>query len=247
METNALMVMVLDAAAALFLIYTVYYVSQKKKSKLVTTPPPELKPKVTTEPPNPVPIPPAPETKPMETLVEAPKPESVKAAPQPVVAVVAQKSEPSSTPEKATKKHKAPSEKERSLPVIEIEGIGKKYSEKLHAVGIYYTAELLKEGATPNGRKGLAGKTGISHELILEWVNLSDLFRIKGIGEEYSDLLEEVGVDTVVELSHRNAENLHAKILEVNELKKLVRRPPTLANIEGWIKEAKSLPRVIEY
>jgi hypothetical protein len=78
-------------------------------------------------------------------------------------------------------------------------------------------------------------------------VNLSDLFRIKGIGEEYSDLLEEAGVDTVVELSHRNAANLHAKIHEVNEAKKLVRRLPPLSSVEGWISEAKTLPRVIEY
>ncbi|MCX6648011.1 MAG: DUF4332 domain-containing protein [Candidatus Bathyarchaeota archaeon] len=131
--------------------------------------------------------------------------------------------------------------------MIDIEGIGKVYSEKLHAINIYHTSELLKAGATPRGRRELAERTGISQELILEWVNLSDLFRIKGIGEEYSDLLEEAGVDTVVELSHRNAANLHAKILEVNEAKKLVRRPPPLASVEGWINEAKTLPRVIEY
>ena len=66
---------------------------------------------------------------------------------------------------------------------------------------ISYTSELLAAGGTPQGRRELSEKTGISHDLILEWVNLSDLFRIKGIGEEYSDLLEEAGVDTVVELS----------------------------------------------
>ncbi len=240
---------ILDVAVALFLVYTVYYVSKRGK-KPVTTPPPEPKPKVAAaEPPKPEPTPPAPEPEP-QVAPEAPKPEPVKAAPEPepTVAVVAPKAEPSKAPKTPKPKQtKTPSEKERGFPVIEIEGIGKKYAEKLHAAGIYYTAELLKAGATPVERRALAEKTGISQDLFLEWVNLSDLFRIKGIGEEYSDLLEEAGVDTVVELSRRNAENLHAKILEVNEAKKLVRRPPTLANIEGWIAEAKKLPRVIEY
>ena len=78
-------------------------------------------------------------------------------------------------------------------------------------------------------------------------MNLADLFRIKGVGEEYSDLLEEAGVDTVVELSKRVAENLHAKMLEVNETKKLVRRPPTLNEVKKWIEQAKELPRKVEY
>jgi predicted flap endonuclease-1-like 5' DNA nuclease len=93
----------------------------------------------------------------------------------------------------------------------------------------------------------LAAKTGISKKLILEWVNLADLFRIKGIGEEYSDLLEEAGVDTVVELSRRVPENLHAKVTSVNEAKKLVQRPPSMEEIREWIEQAKELPRKIKY
>jgi predicted flap endonuclease-1-like 5' DNA nuclease len=137
-----------------------------------------------------------------------------------------------------------PKTTERVSKIIEIEGIGPQYSEKLNQVNIYTTSDLLEAGATPSMRKELAEKTSISHKLILRWVNISDLFRIKGVGEEYADLLEEAGVDTVVELSTRNAANLHAKILEVNKAKKLVRRPPS---IERWVKEAKTLPRKIEY
>jgi len=129
----------------------------------------------------------------------------------------------------------------------EIEGIGPTYAKKLVEVGVITTEELLERGATRKGREDLSEKTGISAKLILEWVNLADLFRIKGVGEEYSDLLEEAGVDTVVELSRRNPENLHAKILEVNEKKKLVRRPPTLNKVRAWIEQAKKLPRKVEY
>jgi predicted flap endonuclease-1-like 5' DNA nuclease len=140
-----------------------------------------------------------------------------------------------------------PKTRDHGSKLHDIEGIGPVNAEKLGSIGIYTTSDLLESGATPHERIELAEKTGISPKLILEWVNLSDLFRIKGIGEEYSDLLEEAGVDTVVELAHRNAVNLHAKILEVNEAKKLVRRPPSQAMIEGWIRDAKNLPRKIEY
>ncbi|MBS7652184.1 MAG: DUF4332 domain-containing protein [Candidatus Bathyarchaeia archaeon] len=131
--------------------------------------------------------------------------------------------------------------------IEKIEGIGPVYANKLLEVGIKTTDDLLNAGATRKGRKELSEKTGISEKLILEWVNLADLFRIKGVGEEYSDLLEEAGVDSVVELAKRVPENLYAKIIEVNNEKKLVRRPPTLNQVKNWIEQAKSLPRKVEY
>lgn len=134
-----------------------------------------------------------------------------------------------------------------SLPIIKIEGIGPVYAEKLVALGIETSRDLLDAGRTPKGREELAEKTGLSPKLILEWVNLADLIRIKGVSEEYSDLLEEAGVDTVVELSRRTPENLYKKILEVNEEKKLVRRRPTLEMVTNWIEQAKKLSRVVEY
>lgn len=131
--------------------------------------------------------------------------------------------------------------------LLDIEGIGPVYSEKLKNAGVKSVESLLKLGATPAGRESIAEKAGIDKRLILEWVNRADLFRIKGVAEEYSDLLEASGVDTVVELAQRNAENLLAKILEVNAEKKLVRRVPTLNAIKDWIEQAKNLPRAIHY
>jgi predicted flap endonuclease-1-like 5' DNA nuclease len=131
--------------------------------------------------------------------------------------------------------------------IIDIEGIGPAYASKLQAAAIATTEALLKAGATPKGRKELAEKTGISGDLILEWVNHSDLYRIKGVGSEYSDLLEEAGVDTVVELAHRNAQNLLEKMTEVNSRKNLVRRLPTAGMVAKWIEQAKALPRAVEY
>jgi len=131
--------------------------------------------------------------------------------------------------------------------IVKIEGIGKVYQEKLVAAGIKTTEKLLETACMSKPREDLATKTGIPVKLILEWVNLADLMRIKGVGEEYSDLLEEAGVDTVAELANRVPENLLAKLKETNEKEKLVRRLPVLKQVQRWVQEAKKLPRKVEY
>jgi len=131
--------------------------------------------------------------------------------------------------------------------IMDIEGIGPKYAAKLQEIGIKSVAQLLKAGEQLKGREELAEKTGIDKGLILEWVNHADLYRIKGVAEEYSDLLEEAGVDTVVELATRNPENLFKKIMETNETKKLVRRPPSQKMVENWVHQAKDMPRGVFY
>ena len=131
--------------------------------------------------------------------------------------------------------------------IIDVEGIGEVYAKKLTDAGLTTVEALLEAGASPKGRKALAEKTDISEKLILEWVNHADLYRIKGVAEEYSDLLEEAGVDTVPELAQRNAANLYAKLVETNAAEELVRRLPTQAQVADWIEQAKALPRVITY
>ena len=131
--------------------------------------------------------------------------------------------------------------------IDDIEGIGPVYAKKLTDAGVKTVEKLPIVGASPKGREELAQKAGIDRKLILEWVNHADLYRIKGVGQEYSDLLEEAGVDTVVELATRNPENLHAKILETNAAKKLVRRPPSAKMVADWVAQAKELPRVLTY
>ena len=131
--------------------------------------------------------------------------------------------------------------------LVEIEGVGEAFAAKLVAAGIRTAEALLEMGATPKGRKEIAEKSGISDKLILEWVNHVDLFRIKGVGSEYADLLEEAGVDTVVELSKRVPEHLLAKMQEVNVAKKLVRQMPVLSMVANWVEQAKKLERKVQY
>jgi len=128
-----------------------------------------------------------------------------------------------------------------------IEGIGPHYAAKLRASGIRSVEALLRAGQTPQGRRELEENTGIGHEYILDWINRADLMRVRGIGEEYSDLLEKAGVDSLPELAQRNADNLHEKLLEVNAQKRLVRRPPTRQMVARWITEAKSLPKLVTH
>jgi predicted flap endonuclease-1-like 5' DNA nuclease len=131
--------------------------------------------------------------------------------------------------------------------IVDVEGIGNVYAEKLIAVGIESTDALLEKCAKPAGRKELAEATGISPKLILTWANHTDLMRINGVGPQFSELLEAAGVDTVKELQHRVPANLQAKLEEVNEQKHLVRRVPALIEVEKMIAQAKELPAVMEY
>lgn len=131
--------------------------------------------------------------------------------------------------------------------VVDIEGVGATYAEKLAAAGINKVEELLAKCAAPAGRKALAEETGISDKLILKWTNHADLIRIHGVGPQFAELLEAAGVDTVKEFRHRNAENLAAKMKEVNAEKNLVNRVPSVKELAKMIAEAATLEVVVTY
>jgi predicted flap endonuclease-1-like 5' DNA nuclease len=128
-----------------------------------------------------------------------------------------------------------------------VTGIGPTYGEKLRLAGITSPLLLLRNGASAKGRQKIAEDTGISERLILKWVNFVDLYRIKGVSEAYAELLEAAGVDTVPELANRNPTNLHARLLEVIQEKRVYRTPPELSEVESWVAQAKKLPRAIHY
>lgn len=128
-----------------------------------------------------------------------------------------------------------------------IEGVGEVVAKKFKKAGVGSVEALLKKGSTPAGRKELAAAINMDPKKLLRFVNHADLMRVKGIGGEYSELLEAAGVDTVVELGKRSAANLHAKMGEVNGKKKLVRQLPALSQVENWVAQAKKLGRGVNY
>ena len=131
--------------------------------------------------------------------------------------------------------------------IVNIQGVGEVYAEKLIAAGIKDTDALLAKCAKPAGRKALAEETGISPKLILTWTNHVDLYRIQGIGPQFAELLEAAGVDTVKELKHRVPANLQAKLEEINAQKNLTNRVPAVKEVEKMIEQAKELPAAVEY
>jgi predicted flap endonuclease-1-like 5' DNA nuclease len=132
-------------------------------------------------------------------------------------------------------------------PIEDVEGIGPAIGEKLRTAGVADTEALLSGAKTPAQRKALAEAAGLSEKQILKFANMVDLYRIKGVGSEYAELLEAAGVDTVPELAQRNAENLAKKLAAVNEEKNLARRVPSESEVTRWVEEAKTLPRMLEY
>lgn len=128
-----------------------------------------------------------------------------------------------------------------------VEGIGATLAARLEAAGVTSTDDLLEKGRTTKGRRKIAADAEMTDKQVLRFVNMVDLFRVKGVGSEYAELLERAGVDTVPELAGRNAANLHAKMTEINDDKVLVRRLPSQGAVAGWVAAATELPRVIEY
>jgi predicted flap endonuclease-1-like 5' DNA nuclease len=131
--------------------------------------------------------------------------------------------------------------------IIDIEGVGDVYAEKLVAAGINRVSELLDKCAAPKGRKELAEATGISEKLILRWTNHADLFRINGVGPQFAELLEAAGVDTVKEFRHRVAENLQPKLAELNEQRNICGRVPAVGEVQKMIDQAKELEPKVTY
>lgn len=131
--------------------------------------------------------------------------------------------------------------------IIDIEGIGPAYAKKLAGAGVSTTGRLLKVAAHAAGRKDLAKQTEATTKQVLEWVNRADLMRVSGVGTQYSDLLEASGVDTVMELAQRNAQNLYEKMAEVNGAKSLVRVLPSPDKVADWVAQAAKMPRVVSH
>ncbi len=131
--------------------------------------------------------------------------------------------------------------------ISDIEGIGPVIAENMQAAGIRTTDDLLARAATAQGRTVMGEALGLDAARLLRFVNHADLMRVKGIGSEYSELLEAAGVDTVPELARRKADNLQAKLAEINNTRKLVRQMASASQVESWIEQAKALDPIVTH
>jgi predicted flap endonuclease-1-like 5' DNA nuclease len=134
-----------------------------------------------------------------------------------------------------------------ATPVKELKGVTDAIAAALAAKDIKDNDALVSAAASPEQRKALAADCGCEVRDLLELANRADLARIKGVSGVYSDLLERAGVDTVKELATRRPDNLHAKITETNDSFQLSERPPSLAQVEQWVAQAKDLPKMLTY
>jgi predicted flap endonuclease-1-like 5' DNA nuclease len=125
-------------------------------------------------------------------------------------------------------------------PIRKIEGIGRVNEAKLGKAGIETTGDLLESCRTPVDREKVAAETGIGTGSLLSWARRADLMRIPGVAGEYSELLEEAGVVSVRELARRDAGELRAATVRVNEERRLVRQPPSVEEVSEWVRFAKS-------
>ena len=131
--------------------------------------------------------------------------------------------------------------------INEIEGIGPVYKEKLAVANITTTDQILERCASKKGREEVAAETELTTKQLLKWADMADLMRISGVGRQFGELLKAAGVDTVKELRTRVAENLAAKIAEVNAEKKLAKAVPAASVVQGWIDAAKETEPLITH
>lgn len=134
-----------------------------------------------------------------------------------------------------------------SYKIEDVEGIGPAYAAKLAEAEITDTDEFLKSCCDAKGRAATAEKTGIGEKVLLKWANMADLMRVSGVGGQYAEILKASGVDTIKELRTRNAENLAAKMKEVNDEKNLANACPSAKVVQGWIDAAKDMEPLITH
>jgi len=127
--------------------------------------------------------------------------------------------------------------------IKEIEGIGPENAKDLNKFGIKTVEDLRKTAIVE-----MAEVSGISTKLLYKWQCIADLFRVKRAAQEYTEVLFEMGVETVKELSKQKAEDLFKQVQKfVKEAKKKpgwqgdVNKVPTQKDVETWITSAKEI------
>lgn len=92
---------------------------------------------------------------------------------------------------------------------------------KLERIGITNTEKLYDKVIKKSDRLKLADSEGIDEKEILKLTKLTDLSRIKWVGAAYAQILHELGVDTVEQVSKSEPVELHRKINQLIKIKNI--------------------------
>ena len=122
-----------------------------------------------------------------------------------------------------------------------INGMTHTEATKLRRARVRTTVTFLQIASTRSGRALLTKETGITSPKLLHWAKRAELMKIKNLGRDYADLLEEVGVESVTDLKRRNPESLHEMMNNANQAKKIVDRMPSLKRVANWIDDSKDI------
>ena len=125
--------------------------------------------------------------------------------------------------------------------ISDLKGLQPEVKTKLEFEGIRNTQQFLERTRTPQQRTELAHRVGTTPGALKELANRADLMRLAGVGGDFSNMLEEVGVNSCKELQHRVPEKLYASLEAIHTDKKIGHRVPALAQVTEWIIEAKKL------
>jgi len=131
--------------------------------------------------------------------------------------------------------------------LTEIKGFTTATMNKFRNNGIRSANSFLYECGSASKRRTWARKLGIQFGKLTEWIRFADLFRIKGIGTKYVELLHYAGVQDVRTLSKRSPQQLYKQMQAANDRRHVVRAIPSYKQVSRWVSQAKRMKKVVNY
>ncbi|MHA1340773.1 MAG: DUF4332 domain-containing protein [Promethearchaeota archaeon] len=128
--------------------------------------------------------------------------------------------------------------------IREFETIGDKYAKILEEkLNTKYVDELYKFS-----KEEITKITGIEEKRVEQFLSIIDLFKIPNISIRNAELLYHININSVEELSHRQAVRIYNKLKEIDEVSYLIiLQFPSFSQISEWIYYAKLMSRRIKY
>lgn len=120
--------------------------------------------------------------------------------------------------------------------IQEVEGIGPSYGKQLRSMGIETTCDMVEAfyKKDENVEKA-ANAMKIDPETIKAWASMADLMKTPGVGGQYAELMQIVGISSREDLANADASMLYDEMVNFNKKSPIVPTVPTLQTLKGWI------------